>query len=445
MASGVLGLMGSATPTSPAERPVHGDEHDRLPAAPQLLGAIAKCPGVDRERLEVLRVANHHFMAFDGSAHPFSRDRGKVADLGERDLSLAGAADDRRSERMLADIFQARDKAQQRCLVEAPRRSDGHELRLALRQRPGLVDDNRRHLLEHLQRFGVPHQNAELRTPSRPHHNRHRRGEAERTGTGDDEHGDGIDQRMDEPRFRSVDRPHAEGDRGNSDHGGNKPPGHLVRETLNGRPRPLRFGDQPDDLGQKRVAADPLRLHHQYAGAIDGAARHFAPRRLLDRDRLTSDHRFIDRGLPFDHDAIHWNALSRTNAQAIAHLHVCERHVLFNAVRADTPRRLWRQTKQSSDGRAGSASGSQFQHLSEKHEHHDDRRRFEVHRDLAAHAERFGKKSRRQGGDHAERIRGADPQRDEREHVQVTAEHRCPSAHEERPAAPEDDRRGKRQ
>ena len=47
--------------------------------------------------------------------------------------------------------------------------------------------------------------------------------------------------------------------------------------------------------------------------------------------------------------------------------------------------------------------------------------------------------------DQAVDVRDADAQPDEREHVQAAVDDRLPGAHEERPAAPEHDRRGEGQ
>jgi hypothetical protein len=75
------------------------------------------------------------------------------------------------------------------------------------------------------------------------------------------------------------------------------------------------------------------------------------------------------------------------------------------------------------------------QHLTEEHEHHDDRRRLEVHGNLAHHAERVGKQPGGRRRRHAIAVGGADAQRDRREHVQMPVHQRGPAAHEERPVA----------
>ena len=89
-------------------------------------------------------------------------------------------------------------------------------------------------------------------------------------------------------------RPHDERDDGNDHDRRHEPPRHRVGETLNRRTRSLRFADHANDLREKRVRADALRLHHERARAIDGAACHLIARRLLHRNGLAGHHRFVD-------------------------------------------------------------------------------------------------------------------------------------------------------
>ena len=89
--------------------------------------------------------------------------------------------------------------------------SDVHDLRAALGQGSGLVDHQRVDLLHPLERLGVADQHAVLRTLADADHDGHRRGQAERTGAGDDEHGHGRDERVGEGRTRPPQQPGDEG------------------------------------------------------------------------------------------------------------------------------------------------------------------------------------------------------------------------------------------
>ena len=121
---------------------------------------------------------------------------------------------------------------------------------MSLRQRPGLVDDERVDALEGLERFGVADQDAGVRAPAGADHDRHRRREAEGTGTGDDEHGDRRHERVREARLRSDEHPDGERDERHDEDGGHEPRRHPVGEALDRRAAPLRGGDHLDDAGE---------------------------------------------------------------------------------------------------------------------------------------------------------------------------------------------------
>ena len=77
----------------------------------------------------------------------------------------------------------------------SPISADRHERREsgpAFGQRAGLVDDQCVDRFEPLERFGVLNEHAGRRASTRADHDRHRRGEPERTRAGDDQHGHGA-------------------------------------------------------------------------------------------------------------------------------------------------------------------------------------------------------------------------------------------------------------
>ena len=101
--------------------------------------------------------------------------------------------DNRRCHRMLAAALQAGGHAHDALFGLSCDGDDRHQLRLALRQRASLVQHDGIDLLERLQRLGVLDQDARARAASCADHDRHRRRQAERTGTSDDQHGHSID------------------------------------------------------------------------------------------------------------------------------------------------------------------------------------------------------------------------------------------------------------
>src|SRR5690606_34226726 len=131
--------------------------------------------------------------AFDRADDALADGAVEAFRLGEREAALFGGLDYGGGEGMLAAALEAGGEAEELGLVEAGGGADGNDTRLALGQRPGLVDEQRVDLLHALERLGVLDQHAGLGAASDADHDRHGRREAERTRAGDDEHGDGGD------------------------------------------------------------------------------------------------------------------------------------------------------------------------------------------------------------------------------------------------------------
>ena len=271
----------------------------------------------------------------------------------------------------------------------------GHERgqpRLALRQRAGLVDDERVDLLEDLERLGVLDEDARRRAAARAHHDRHRRREAERARARDDQHRHRLDQRVGEPRLGPQRSPRdGAHERGRHD-GRHEVGGHAVGQALDRGAAPLGLADQLDDLREQRVPADALGPHHEAAGAVDGAARDPVARPLLDRHRLAGDHRLVDGAPSLEDDAVDRDPLAGPHAEPIADRDLIERHVLLAPVVAKDSRRLRREPQQRPDRAARPAPRAQLQHLAQQHEHRDDGRRLEVEPDVSPVAPHGGGK-----------------------------------------------------
>ena len=191
-----------------------------------------------------------------------SRDR-RQRELPSRSRARTIAA----RERMLAGALDACGQPQHFVLVEARRGDDRRHRRLAFGQRAGLVDDQRVDLLHALQRLGILDQHADFGAAADADHDRHRRGEPERAGAGDDQHADGGDQAIGEARLRPEHRPGGEGDERNRDHSRHEPARDLVGEALDRRARALRLRDHLHDLREQRVAADLVGAHDEAAAA----------------------------------------------------------------------------------------------------------------------------------------------------------------------------------
>ena len=146
-------------------------------------------------------------LALDGAEHALAGRRVEVGDPGAARACAARAAATMAAASGCSLARSTLAASRSSRLVEACRRHDRGDRRPAFGQRAGLVDDQRVDLLQPLQRLGVLDQHAGLGAAADADHDRHRRGEAERAGAGDDQHGDRGDQRVGEARLRAPDRP----------------------------------------------------------------------------------------------------------------------------------------------------------------------------------------------------------------------------------------------
>ena len=101
-----------------------------------------------------------------------------------------------------------------------------------------------------------------MRAASGADHDCHRRREAQRAWTGDDQHGYGVHYGMCETRLRSEGYPRDEGYDRNRNHGRNKPSCNFVRQPLDRGARALRLADHLHDLRQHGLTANALGAHH---------------------------------------------------------------------------------------------------------------------------------------------------------------------------------------
>ena len=250
---------------------------------------------------------------------------------------------------MLAGALDGRGQPQNIGLVKSDCRNDRHHLRLALGQRSRLVDHQRVDLLHALERFGVLDQDASLRATPDADHDRHRRGKAERTGTGNDEHADGSDQAERHARLGSKPGPGAECDQRHDDNDRHEPAGNLIGQPLDRRPRALRIRHHLDDLRKQCVAADLVGAHHEPAGLIQRACDDLAAGLLGDGHGFTRDKRFVERGAAFEDDAVDWHLFARPDAQMIANCKRIDFHLVIGAVIADPTRGFRRELQQRLD------------------------------------------------------------------------------------------------
>ena len=179
-----------------------------------------------------------------------------------------------------------------------------------------------------------------MRAASGANHDRHRRREAERARTRDDQHGHGVHDGMRKTRLRSEGYPPDECHERDCDHGRNKPASNFVRQPLDRGSRALRLADHLHDLRQHGLAADAVGAHHERSVAVYGRADHTRGRRLLHGRGLACDHGLVHCAQSFEHYAVHRDLFSGADSQPISRLYLFERDVALRAAFADQARHL---------------------------------------------------------------------------------------------------------
>ena len=219
--------------------------------------------------------------------------------------------------------------------VAAGRDFNRCHLRTALRERAGLVHDERADAAQELQRFRVLDEDTGLCALTGADHDGHRGGQAERARARDDEHRDGVHERVSEARRGAPDAPGHEREGRCEQNGRDEVPGQAIRQPLNRRARALRLPDHPHDLCEQRLRPDPLGPHRERA--VDGERRadDAIAGTFVDRYRLARHHRLVHGCPAVDHHAVYRDFLARAYAQLVAGLHERKRHVFFTPVPDD--------------------------------------------------------------------------------------------------------------
>ena len=199
------------------------------------------------------------------------------------------------------------------------------------------------------------------------------------------------------------------------------------------------------DLREQRVGADLLGAHHERARLIDGGAGDRIAGALLDRHRLAGDHRLVDDRVALEDDAVHRHLGAGPHAQGVAGVHFRELDLALGAVRLDADRGVRGEAEQRAHRARGLRPRAQLEHLTEQHQRGDDGRRLEVEGHETVRLERLGERARHEHREDAEEVGDRDAKADEAVHVEPQRPERHPRALEERPAAPEHDRRGERE
>ena len=262
-------------------------------------------------------------MAFDDAAHT---DAGDVPEPGHRrklpDLAPRGRGHGS-GDRVLGRGLDRPGEAKDVCPRLPVERRDLGELHAALRDRAGLVEDDRpdpARLLEHL---GPLDEDPELRAAARPDHESRRGRETERARAGDDENRDRGGERV--GGGRTGDQPAGERGERDRDHDGDEHRRDAVGEALNGRLSRLCVLDEARDLRQRGVRTDLRRPHDEAPVRVDRRARDVGSRADLDREGLAREQRLVDGGLSLHDLSVGRDLLAGPNDEQVADDDVLDR------------------------------------------------------------------------------------------------------------------------
>ncbi len=222
---------------------------------------------------------------------------------------------------MAGTLFQRGGQTHCLLLVNAPGRYHGNHLRFTFGQRAGFIEHHRVEGAGALQRIGITHQRAKLGGAAYAGDNRHRRGQAQRARTGDNQYRGGDHQGIHDLRCRAEEVPDSAAEQRNQHHDRDKHRGDAVGEFADFRLTALGLAHHANNARQSGMVADGAGaeqdaaiLHH--GPGVDAFADAF-----LLRYRLAGQHRFIKPGFTLGDFAIGRNAIAGSQAQRHAWLH----------------------------------------------------------------------------------------------------------------------------
>ena len=208
----------------------------------------------------------------------------------------------------------------------------------------------------------------------------------------------------------------------------------AVGEPLHRRLAGLRLLDEPRDLRERRLGADPRRADDETAVRVDGRAGDRRSRADLDRNRLAGQQRLVDRRGSLDDDAVGRDLLAGADDEHVAGRQLLHRDEHLLAV-AEQPRLLRAELEQRTDRRTAAALRAQLEEAAEQDQRRDHAGGLEV-RVRVEPADQHDRRPR-PGGERAER--------DQRVHVRGAVAGTRQRGAVEAEAAPEDDRRRERE
>ena len=265
----------------------------------------------------------------------------------------------RLSERMLRQRFQS---GQYRCSFPPSLRPN-----LVRHDRPPL--GNGTGFVEHdgidppggLQTIGIFYQDTLAGRLAYPYRYGVRRGESQRTRTGDNQDGHQRENTVRETVGGVEEHPKNECQQGNSHDGRYEDRGNPVHKFLHGGLTALCILHHADDLGEQRIAAYLLGTKGKAPFLVDGAGEDPIALPFPDSHRFARQHALVHVGGAARHAAVHGYPFARLHEQDIARTHLRNTRLPMAAVRRHERHRPGLEPHQFADGRSRTPLRTLFQ------------------------------------------------------------------------------------
>ncbi len=300
--------------------------------------------------------ADDEFLAGMFGGHAAAVD-GELAGIGQR---AAGFADDGAGDRVRTHFFGNGGEADEFGVGVGAIALDVGDFRLAVGEGAGLVEDDGAEPGGGFEVLAAFDEDAGARGAGNGGHDGGRRGENERAGAGDDEHGDrAVDVVADE-----------EDERGEGQHDGDEIAGETVERALDRGFALLGGFDELGDAGQRGFFADAGGFDDQGAGFVESADEDFVAGLFGDRHAFAGDGRLVDGRDAAADAAIDGDAFAGAHDEDVADVKVSSGE--FNFVFAATDAGGGRdEAEQAAEGFAGAPRGVGFELFAEEHDERD--------------------------------------------------------------------------
>ena len=288
---------------------------------------------LDVEVFEQVGPADVERTAVVPGAHAAALEGLEIADAGGIDAALLGGATDAAGQGVLGVGLDGCGQGQ--CILLAPVLDRGHagHAEFAFGQGAGLVKHDDVDLARLFEGQPVADEDAVLGAHGRGDGDDEGDGQAERVGTGGDEHGGDAGNDVD--LEADGDHPGDRRDRGDADGDVKEPAGGPVGQHLGVGFALLGLAHHAHDAGQGGFVAGGGDAYAQAAVAVDGAADDLVAGRFIHGPGLAGDHGLVDARLAFLDLAIGGDAGAGTDEQQVTLVQLGDGYLLGLAVVAD--------------------------------------------------------------------------------------------------------------